>query len=55
MKYAAEWLDKIGLGGERVRMVNLSSAMAVQFAEYVREMTEKIRELGRIRAEYGTR
>ncbi len=46
MKYAAEWLDKIGLGGERVRMVNLSSAMAVQFAEYVREMTEKIRELG---------
>lgn len=46
MKYAAEWLDKIGLGGERVRMVNLSSAMAVQFAEYVREMTEKIRALG---------
>ncbi len=27
-------------------MFNLSSAMAVQFAEYVREMTEKIRELG---------
>lgn len=27
-------------------MVNLSSAMAVQFAEYVREMTEKIRQLG---------
>lgn len=46
MKYAAEWLEKIGLGGERVRMFNLSSAMAVQFAEYVREMTEKIRELG---------
>jgi len=46
VKYAAEWLDRIGLGGERVRMFNLSSAMAVQFAEYVREMTEKIRELG---------
>ncbi len=27
-------------------MFNLSSAMAVQFAEFVREMTEKIRELG---------
>jgi coenzyme F420-reducing hydrogenase delta subunit len=27
-------------------MVNLSSAMAVPFAEVVREMTEKIRELG---------
>jgi coenzyme F420-reducing hydrogenase delta subunit len=46
VKYAAEWLDKIGLGGERVRMFNLSSAMAVQFAEYVRQMTETIRKLG---------
>lgn len=46
VKYAAEWLDKIGLGGERVRMFNLSSAMAVQFAEYVREMTETVRKLG---------
>ena len=46
MKYAAEWLEKIGLGGERVRMFNLSSAMAVQFAEYVRQMTETVRKLG---------
>ena len=46
MAYLADLLDQIGLGGERVRMVNLSSAMAVQFAEYVREMTEKVRELG---------
>jgi len=42
----ADLLDQIGLGGERVQMVNLSSAMAVQFAEHVREMTEKVRELG---------
>jgi len=27
-------------------MVNLSSAMGVQFAETVTEMTEKVRELG---------
>jgi coenzyme F420-reducing hydrogenase delta subunit len=27
-------------------MVNLSSAMAVRFAEVVQEMTEKMRELG---------
>jgi coenzyme F420-reducing hydrogenase delta subunit len=46
VKYAAEWLDKIGLGGERVRMVNLSSAMAVRFAECVREMTETLQRLG---------
>ena len=39
-------LDEIGLGRERVRMVNLSSAMAVQFAEEIRSMTETVRELG---------
>lgn len=42
----ADLLDQIGLGGERVRMVNLSSAMAVQFAEAVEAMTETVRELG---------
>lgn len=39
-------LDQIGLGSERIRMVNLSSAMAVQFAETVQEMTEAVCELG---------
>jgi F420-non-reducing hydrogenase iron-sulfur subunit len=39
-------LDQIGLGGERVVMVNLSSAMGVQFAEVVTEITEKVRGLG---------
>ncbi len=46
MKYAADLLDEIGLGGERVAMFNLSSAMGAQFAQTVTEMTEKIRELG---------
>jgi coenzyme F420-reducing hydrogenase delta subunit len=39
-------LEEIGLGRERAQMVNMSSAMAVQFAEAVEAMTEKIRELG---------
>jgi len=39
-------LDEIGLGGERIVMVNVSAAMGAQFAEAVTEMTEKVRELG---------
>ena len=39
-------LDQIGLGGGRIVMVNLSSAMGAQFAEKVAEMTGKVRELG---------
>ena len=46
MKYVANLLDEIGLGGERVAMVNLSTAMGPQFAETVTQITEKIRELG---------
>ena len=46
MKYVADLLDEIGLGGERVSMVNLSSAMGAQFAETVTEITEKVRGLG---------
>ena len=46
MKYVADLLDQIGLGGERVAMVNVSAAMGVQFAQMVAEMTEKVRELG---------
>ena len=43
---AKEILDKVGLGGERVAMYNLSSGMGGRFAEIVREMTSKILELG---------
>ena len=41
-----EILDKVGIGGERVAMYNLSSGMGGRFAEIIREITEKIMELG---------
>lgn len=43
---AGRILEKIGLGAERVRMCNLSSAEAPLFAKYAIEMTQKITELG---------
>ena len=43
---AKEILDKVGVGGERLAMYNLSSGMGGRFAEIVREMTSKIMELG---------
>jgi F420-non-reducing hydrogenase iron-sulfur subunit len=39
-------LKNIGLEPERVQMYNLSSAMAGQFAEATKEMTEKVEALG---------
>jgi coenzyme F420-reducing hydrogenase delta subunit len=39
-------LGQIGLDPKRVRMFNMSSAMAVQFAEATKEMTEAITALG---------
>lgn len=39
-------LQEIGLEPERVRMFNLSSAMATEFAEAVRQMREQIAKLG---------
>jgi coenzyme F420-reducing hydrogenase delta subunit len=42
----AKLLDEIGLGGERVSMQNISSAMGAQFAEIVNAMVTKLRELG---------
>ena len=39
-------LKNIGLEPERVRMFNLSSAMAGQFVDATKEMTEKIEALG---------
>jgi len=46
VKRAKEILDKVGLGGERVAMFNLSSGMGGRFAEIINEMTNKILELG---------
>jgi len=39
-------LEQVGLAAERVMMANVSAAMGAQFAEAVKEMTEKVRELG---------
>ncbi len=39
-------LQAIGLEADRVRMFNLSSAMAAEFAEAVRTMREQIAKLG---------
>ncbi len=39
-------LDKVGLGGERLNMYNLSAGMGGRFAEVVREVYDKVRELG---------
>ncbi len=39
-------LKSIGMEPERAAMYNLSAGMGPRFAEIIREMTEKIRELG---------
>ena len=39
-------LDQIGLQGQRIQMINLSSAMGGQFAWSAAELTEEIRRLG---------
>ncbi len=46
VEQAAKILDQIGVGGDRVKMYNLSSGEGPLFAEYSIEMDEKIRELG---------
>ncbi len=46
VKYLSGLLDECGIGGERVGMYNMSSAMGRQFAQAACEVTEKIRTLG---------
>lgn len=41
-----EMLAEIGVGEERLRMVNLSAAMAPTFVEYVQQMVDTVRALG---------
>jgi F420-non-reducing hydrogenase iron-sulfur subunit len=43
---ARDILDKVGVGGDRVQMYNLSSGEGPRFAEIAVEMNEKIRSLG---------
>lgn len=44
--HVQQLLQQIGLEPGRLRMFNLSSAMASQFAEYVEEMTHQVEALG---------
>jgi coenzyme F420-reducing hydrogenase delta subunit len=46
VKYLQELLEEIGLGAERVKMVNVSAAMGVQFAQNAQEFSETIYEIG---------
>jgi coenzyme F420-reducing hydrogenase delta subunit len=46
VEQAARVLDRIGVGGDRVRMYNLSSGEGPLFAQYSTEMINRIRELG---------
>jgi F420-non-reducing hydrogenase iron-sulfur subunit len=39
-------LDEIGVGGSRLKMVNLSAAMAPAFVQRVQEIVESVRALG---------
>ena len=44
--YLRGMLDQIGVGGSRLRMVNLSAAMAPTFVERVKEVVETVKDLG---------
>lgn len=39
-------LDEIGVGGDRLKMVNLSDAMAPAFVQSVQEIVSEVRSLG---------
>ena len=39
-------LEQIGLEPERLRMINISSAMAQQFADYAEDMVATVQSLG---------
>jgi len=46
VKFAQDILEAIGIGGERLEMFFISSAMATKFVEVVTYMTDKISKLG---------
>lgn len=46
VKFAKDLLEAIGLGGDRLEMFFISSAMAPRFVEVVKEMTDRISNLG---------
>lgn len=46
VEYAKQILDAVGIGGERLEMFHMSSAMGQTFAQVAWEMTERIKKLG---------
>lgn len=46
VEYVRKLLERIGLNGRRIQMINLSSAMGGQFAYLAAEMTSDIEQLG---------
>ena len=46
MEYVQKLLDEIGLNSRRIQMINLSAAMAGQFAWSAAEMTEEVKSIG---------
>ncbi|RLC20986.1 MAG: F420-nonreducing hydrogenase [Deltaproteobacteria bacterium] len=46
VEQAQKILDQVGVGGERVKMYNLSSGEGPLFAQFSIEMDNKIKELG---------
>lgn len=42
----SEMLDEIGIGGKRIKMVNLSDSMASEFVDEMQEMVKAVRALG---------
>jgi coenzyme F420-reducing hydrogenase delta subunit len=46
VEHVRSLLEEIGLEADRVRMINVSAGMGVQFAERAKEMAETITALG---------
>jgi len=46
VEYTRQLLESIGLEGQRLQMINVSAAMAGEFASAAAEITAEIRRLG---------
>jgi coenzyme F420-reducing hydrogenase delta subunit len=46
VEHIQKMLEEIGLEAQRIRMINVSSAMGIEFAQLAKEMTEQIIEIG---------
>ncbi len=46
VKYTKQWLDDIGLESDRLEMYFVSGGMGETFANAIREMADRVRELG---------